>query len=332
MDGVDGYTCTCPKGLTGQSCECAYLDDRTANCSGIITPYYTDSDNDSDDNDGTPTTTEASFAEGRTVATSSTDWPDVGTSGWTDGEYAPPFKTTSEISPSPVNSLVKGPVSNMVTTNIDFTDEPEHTTDTSTHGRDATTSGTIVDYEVTYDTTTGWTRPAVSGTSEVPDYGGGDKDFGTTRESRTTVMNRGYSTPKNTVAMMNTTRRSTVAASTEKIGSAFHLTSSRPKITHPQTSTVSVSKATTMNNYQHPITTEQDIAFTTFYDEMSTDFEYNLTSFTVPVTESFLGTIDKSCANVLCLNGGTCEKSKTGHKASSQYQPVVISLLSFLFV
>jgi len=78
-----------------------------------------------------------------------------------------------------------------------------------------------------------------------------------------------------------------------------------------------------LNNNYHPqsaVTTaaKHDVIFTTFYDEMSTDFDYNLTSFGDPVTDYVPNIFDKNCANILCLNGGRCETSKTGLKVSLQ--------------
>lgn len=243
-------------------------------------------------------------------------------STWTENNRYPTFVTTFRTSPSD-DALATGfgIFSSTVTMPFDHTTEPVTSTELTASNR-YTAVYTIDTADITvstgtFDTTVSDGLP-VTGYSDTEDTVA--TDYSTTDPSyhkpdqTTTVVQRG--TGENTASLSTRGRSITTTATSRWPTFEVDTTdSSRTKKTTTTSKAIPSSKFT-INYYPQSVGTEQD--FTTFYDEnnMSTDFYYNFTSFTVPVTDRVLTGIDKSCANVLCLNGGRCETSKTGHRVS----------------
>lgn len=167
-----------------------------------------------------------------------------------------------------------------------------------------------------------WTYGAITEAGTKPSARADDGIATKTHESDTTPMARRYSTTENDVSL--STRRS-AAWST-----SYSTAAGTPRTTEPtkSTTTASIPPPKSTINYHGPVVTEQDVAFTTFYEEMSTDFDYNFTGFTDPrVTDHIPSSADKSCTNVLCLNGGTCETSKSRHKVTRQITSFIMSCI-----
>jgi len=270
-----------------------------ANCTGIVVPYYTTS--------GAEETTAAAAV---TITAPATQ---------VDGEYSLSFETTFRTTTSPSDDT--GYFSIFVAATTPSADrQPAVTSTELTPELQPYTVYTDADAgdDDAYDTTVtqfaDTTRPAIGRTSSLdgipdPDTVTADYDGATNSYE--------YDAPTNTANRRSTTMASAAVASrlatTSVLTDATSAAVDRANMT-TTTAAAQVSRSTI--NYRQSVATDRDAgtSFTAFYDEMSTDFDYNFTSFAVPVTDRGPSAVDRSCANVLCLNGGRCEKSKTGHK------------------
>lgn len=180
----------------------------------------------------------------------------------------------------------------------------------------------MTDPAVNFDTTASFrptspNRLPVTGYTDtedtvVTDYDTADTTSYHKPDTTTAVFQKG--TVEHTATLSTRGRSTTTTAISRRPTAEVDMTDT-PRTKKMTTTTIPTSKFTT-NYYPQSAITEQDL--TTFYDEnnMPTDFDYNFTSFAIPVTDRVPTAIDRSCASFICLNGGRCERSKTGHKVS----------------
>ncbi|XP_050308986.1 protein eyes shut [Anthonomus grandis grandis] len=297
IDGIDNFTCSCPPNLTGTYCECLQLPEKELDCDYVVPPTTT-------------TTTTTTYYSSTTFLTT------LETEFSTSYDV---FSTTSFEEPTTTELVTTTEqVPNTTTTPPETTTTPLETTTTSYSNTSITSIvPTTEPYSTTITIETEYTTESVSTTTTTTELTSLEPT--TTEEFISTTLSEASTTPMiiitEPVMIFSTT--STTQMPSTSVESSW--------TTQPiESTTFSAMTETTYwptpeTNRSFPdITTTTEPELTSFLTDRPMTSTFSVTeptTFTAVTTE----TVDCSLPDTMCLNGGSCVFSNSGHKCECPF-------------